>query len=300
MEAESLGNACALGAAATWAVALVLFKRTGERVTPIALNLFKNVVGLVLLGGTLLVLGEGFESLRRYPLADIGILMLSGFIGITLADTIFLEALNTLGVGLISIVECLYSPCVMLFAFVLLAERMSGWDYVGAVLILTGVLVSSRHTPPVGRTRRQLVVGIAGAAVAMVMMAFGIVIAKPVLEIDDFPVIWAAAVRLLVGTVALAVITLASPARKAHWSVFRPSSVWKFSVPASIFGAYVSMILWIAGFKYAQASIAGVLNQMTVVFAMILAAIFLREGFDRRKCIAAALALSGAVIVTLD
>ncbi len=49
-----LGQACALLSALIWAFALVLFKLSGERITPLALNLYKNIVGLVLLTLTLL------------------------------------------------------------------------------------------------------------------------------------------------------------------------------------------------------------------------------------------------------
>ena len=55
-----LGEALALGAALTWVISVILFKRS-EEISPLGLNLFKNVLTVLLLVITLCVLGEGIE-----------------------------------------------------------------------------------------------------------------------------------------------------------------------------------------------------------------------------------------------
>lgn len=299
MGKDLFGQACALLAAITWAFALVLFKRTGERIPPLALNLFKNVVGLILLVATLCFMPDGFAAFHRYPREDIVILIISGLLGIALADTVFFHALNLIGVGIVSIVDCLYSPFIILFSYLILSEELSLSGYVGTGLILVGVLITSRLTPPADRTRGQLVLGVILGASAMAFMTFGIVIAKPVLEVYDFPLILATALRMLAGTLALAILALASPLREKHWSAFRLTATWRISIPASILGAYFALIFWMAGFKYTSAAVAGILNQTSVIFAIILAAVFLKESFSMRKAIAATLAMVGVVLVTL-
>lgn len=293
--AQLQGEIYALLTAVVWAFALVLFKRSGERVSPLALNLFKNVIGLALLAATLTIMWDGPGVLRQYPRQDICILVFSGIVGIALADTALFAALNLIGVGILSIVDCLYAPSIILFAWLLLSETLTWPLYVGGALVLGGIVVSSRHPPPPGRTRRQLVGGALLGALALALMGFGIVLAKPLLEY--FPLIWATTIRLLAGTGALALLALASSKRREHWSVFKPSPVWWHSVPASVLGAYVSMILWVAGFKYAKASSVAILNQTSVIFALILATLILKEAFTRRKLVAVVLAMGGALIV---
>jgi drug/metabolite transporter (DMT)-like permease len=297
MTGHVAGQAYSLLAAVMWAFALVLFKRSGESVPPMALNLFKNTVGILLLAATLPLLEGGYGAIWDCSRADVYILMLSGFIGIALADTMFFHGLNLIGVGIIAIVDCLYSPLVILFSWLMLSEELSVFHYVGAALILVGVFISSRHAPPPDRTRAQLIVGILVTAGSMAMMAFGIVIAKPVL--NQVPLLWAAMLRLLVGTVTLALFMSASTRRREIWSVFRPSAVWRFSLPASVLGSYLSTVLWIAGFKYTYASVAGILNQTSTIFAIILAALLLNERFTLRKAVAVTVAMSGVVLVTL-
>ncbi|MCH7994212.1 MAG: EamA family transporter, partial [Planctomycetes bacterium] len=70
MDTDLKGEICALAAAITWATALVLFKRSGERVPPLPLNLFKNVTALILLVVTLAVMGEGMDELRKFAVSD--------------------------------------------------------------------------------------------------------------------------------------------------------------------------------------------------------------------------------------
>jgi drug/metabolite transporter (DMT)-like permease len=297
MHNHPVGMTCALLAALAWAFALVLFKRSGEQIVPLALNLFKNVVGTILLAATLVILRQGLAALHGQPAEDIAILAFSGIIGIALADTLFFYGLNRVGVGLVSIADCTYSPFIILFSFLLLGEQLLLSHYVGAGLILFGVATASGHKPPPGRTRGQIAVGMLLAAAGMGSMAFGIVIAKPALE--RTPLIWATLIRLLAGTAVLAIVTAVSRDRKALWSVFRPSAAWKYSLPAAVLGMYLALLLWIAGFKYTWASMAGILNQTSVIFAIILASLILKEGFTRRKLIAVVAALAGVLLVTL-
>lgn len=301
MANDWLGPTCSILTALAWAVAVVLFKTSGERIPPMVLNLFKNSIGLFLMFATLVVTGDGLGAIRVFPREDIYILFVSGVIGIALADTIFFHSLNLIGVGISAIVDCLYSPLVILFSWYLLSEDLTWNVGLGAALILSGVLTASHISPPRNRTRGQLLLGMILGAVAMALMAYGIALAKLVFDFDQFPLMWATTLRMLGGTVVLAALTAASPKRKVLYAVFRPSAIWKVAIPASVMGAYVSMILWVAGFKYTpKASIAGILNQTSTVFAIILATVFLKESFGLRKLAAVLLAVAGVLLVTLQ
>ncbi|MBW7906471.1 MAG: DMT family transporter [Phycisphaerae bacterium] len=295
---NGFGELCALSAAAVWALAIMCFKRSGERISPVALNLFKNAVAIVLLAVTLPLTKGGLAALGGASAYDLAILAISGVIGISIADTLFFRGLNLCGVGLVSIVDCSYTPFTLFFSWLLLGEQLTPLQYAGVLLVLTGVLISTRHAPPPGRTRVQLLTGILMALSAMACMAFGIVMAKPVLT--QWPTVPAAAVRIFAGTLVLVPFTLMLRERAEIWGVFVPSRAWRAAVPGSILGAYVSLLLWIAGFQYTQAAaVAAVLNQTSTVFALLLATLVLREPLGGRKLAAVSLALSGVLTVTL-
>lgn len=299
-EHHLLGQTYALLAAITWATALVLFKRSGEQYSPLALNLYKTMVGLVLLLGTLCLQplwGDNpLLAVEQHGWRSAGILLLSGALGIALADTIFFYALNLIGVGLISIVDCAYTPFVVLFSWLLLEEDVTMLHYVGGLLVISGVFIASQHEPPIGRTRGQLILGMLLAPFAIGLMAFGIVLAKPVLQ--GYPMFEATSLRMLAGSALLVLFASLDRNRRQNWAVFRPNAIWRFALPASILGTYLSMIFWVGGFKYTTAMTAAVLNQTSVIFALLLAAVFLRERLDERKIASVVLALAGVVLVT--
>lgn len=293
---SGLGEACALGSALVWAMAVMFFKRSGERISPVALNLFKNSVAIILLALTLIVTGDHLKLPGEWK-NDLAILALSGIVGISIADTLFFRALNLCGVGIVSIVDCTYTPFIAVFSWFILGEQLAPVQYVGIALVLSGVLIATRHKPPPDRTRAQLLAGILLAVAAMASMGWAVVIAKPVVE--RWPVIPATSVRVLAGTLALIPFSLVLRERASIWRVFVPSRAWPAALTGSILGAYLSMILWIGGFKYAPATVAAVLNQTTTVFAILLATFVLREPFGGRKLSAVLLALSGVLTVTL-
>ncbi len=305
MDPERRGEIYALLAALTWAVALLLYRKSTDRVSPVAMNLFKNAVGLVLLAATIGVLaaahGLGFGRdeaavLRTVSLRDMGWLLLSGVIGISVADTLFLRGLQLTGVGLVSIADCCYCPSALLFSWAMLGERITPVQGAGALLIIGGVLVAARHDPPHGRTRAEIAFGMMLAAFSVALMALGIVMATPMIRV--LSPAWVAGLRLAAGTLVLAGFASVGADRREVWAVFRPAAWWKAALPGSVLGMYVCLLLWVAGFKYAHVPIVAILNQTSVIFAILLASVFLRESFTRRKLAAVTLALAGVAVVT--
>ena len=298
MSNDLIGQLNALAAALTWAFALVLFKKTDGRIHPFAMNLYKNVLGVGLLLVTIPLIGEPWQAVLEHPKEDVFILLVSGFLGIALADTIFFYSLNLVGVSIFAIVECAYSPIVLLVSWMLIGESLDLPHYIGGAMILGAVFISTRHPPPPGRTRGQIMLGVLLGILSIAFMAVGIVMAKPVLTSANFPLMWAVAIRMAAGASCLTLIVLASPQRGELLSVFRPNRLWVYLLPGSFLGAYLSMIFWVAGFKYTSATIAAVLNQTSMIFAIILAVIILKERMTPRKLAAVVLAAGGVVLIT--
>lgn len=290
-----LGEILSILAALSWAVSIILFRKTREDLPAVALNLFKNLITVVLLAATLLVLG--IPLLPDRPRSDWLLLAASGLLGISLADTLFFLSLSRLGAGLVAVVDTLYSPAVIALSVVFLGERVGPQVVVGAALVLGAILVGAADRPPAGRSRRDVVVGIVLGAVAIVCMGGGIVLVKGILA--DSSVLWASAVRMVFGVAGLLPLLFVRRWRDDTLELMRPGRVWIHLLPASVLGGTVSMAAWLGGFKFTDASVAAILNQLSTIFLFVLAAAFLNEPLTPRRGIAVAMAVAGAAVVAL-
>lgn len=290
-----MGEIFALSTAVTWSIAVILFKKSGEKVPPFALNFFRVAVSSLLFLLMFVIIRKPIFGVA--PLKDYLILIASGVIAIAVSDTLFHMCLNRVGAGLNAIVDGLYSPSIVFFAWLLIGEKLGPWQLAGMGAVLLGIFIATRHDPPPGATKRQLGFGIMWGVLSMLTLGIGIVIAKPVL--NHSPVLWATAVRQIGTFLAMLPVALLLPSRKKIFSNFRPISSWKYMIPGTVIGSFLSLIFWIGGMKYTQAGTAAILNQTSSIHIIILATIFLKEPLTKRKIAALVLALAGILMVTI-
>jgi len=288
-----MGEIYALSCALVWAFAVVFFRRSGETMPPLALNLFRVGFSSVLVLITLAIGGQSL--LHRAPLHDYLMLIASGIIAIALSDTLFHAALNRVGAGINAVVDTLYSPFTALGAFAYLGERLDAWQIGGMLLVISSVVVVTRMEPPVGTSRRTLISGILLGVAAMAALAIGVVLAKPVLANAD--VVWATSVRQLGALAVLLPAALIFPGRSARLRALKPGTGWKHAIPGTVFGSYLALMLWIAGMKHTAVGKAAILNQTSTIYVLVLASLLLGEKFTRRTALAAVLALGGVLLV---
>jgi len=291
-----MGITCSIAAALFWSVAIILFKKSGDNFSPMALNLFKCTVTLVLLILTLLLCG--IDLFPEKPAYDWIMFCVSGLLGIALADTLFFIALSRLGAGMTAIVDCLYLPIVIFISFIFLDEILGIKGLFGATLVFIAIFVGSASKKGVSVTGIDFYIGIILGIFAITLIAGSIVMLKRLLENTN--VLWASFARVLAGTLGLYIVVLLSPGRKKLLAELYPSKTWFSALPASVAGNYIAMIAWLAGMKYTMVSVAAVLNQLSTVFIFILAAIFLKEPVTLPRVSATILAVSGAILATMS
>lgn len=289
-----IGEALALGSAAAWAIGVILARQLGASLPPLALNLMKNGLVLVLLAPVVLFLHAG--QWPQMPARDLALVLASGVLGIALADTLYFRALNELGAGRMGVIGNLYSPLVLLMGFLWLDERLGARQWLGFGLVGLGVLLVARP-PSEWRTRpahtlRGVLIGMS----AIALMAIAIVMVKRILE--EQPLLWVTLLRLI-GAVGGLLLIAAWPAMRRH-RAFDPRRVpWHRLILAALIGQGLSMVFWLGGYKYTSASVAAILNESASVFLVILAALWLREPLGRRGVVGVLLTFSGIACMLL-
>lgn len=289
------GEFFALSSAFVWALAIVLFRRAGSTLPALETNLFKVLLAFVLLWPTLFLV-EGM-TLPRYSPLELGIVILSGYLGIAVADTWYLRALHLVGAGRIGIVSSLLSPFVILLSVLFLGERLGPWQVGGFALVMMGVLLvtwqENREKVDPGSLRAGMAWGIA----AVFFMALGVVMVKEILETRSF--LWTVQLRVVGGLLGM-LLYLASRKRLASsWQQFRQPLPWGTIVVASLLATYVSMLMWLYSYKLIPASVSSILNQSSNAWIVLLAWLLLREYIGWRKFWGLVLTTVGVLIMLL-
>ncbi|HRD71989.1 MAG TPA: DMT family transporter [Aquimonas sp.] len=288
-----IGEALSVGCALAWAVGVILYRRLGEHLPPLALTFVKNsLVWVMLVISVLVVHGPAWPALTA---TQWFLTALSGVLGMALADVLYLRALNAIGAGAMGIIGNLYSPFVIALSFVFLGERFGPQQALGFGLVMAGVVLVGYRSPLKEQVPGQAKGMLLGAA-SIAVMAVAIVIVKRVLE--ESPLFWITLIRM---SAALVVLGAVLAWRGELRSVVTGMSMlpWRLLLPAAFVGQYLSTLMWLGGYKFAPASVAAVLNESASAFIVLLAWLWLKEPVSRRAITGIALTLTGVTVMLI-
>jgi drug/metabolite transporter (DMT)-like permease len=294
MSEDLLGKVAALSCALIWAFAVIFFKRSGETVQPVSLNLFKTIVSSMMFAVTMVLTGTSFFPQGADSINCL-MLIISGVIGICISDNLFLKSLNLLGAGLSAIVDCLYSPFIVIFSWVIFSDTPVLSVIGGGILIISAILIATLKSGKDQINSKNIIYGIILGAIAMLLQSFSVILMKP--AIMHFPILWVIEIRLLAALAALIIQVLFMKNRNELLLSFIRAKTWQFALPASVLGSYFSMMLWIWAFRLTDLSSAVILNQTNAIFIVVLAGIFLKEPLTVRRVFASITAVIGSVLV---
>ncbi len=136
-----IGELAALGAAISWAVSALFYKKALEGAKPIS----ANIIRLALTGSILLlvVVAIGrFGVLTGMSWELFVLTAVSGIIGLGVGDTMYLMSLKSIGVSRAVPITCTYPLFSLLWAL-MFGEQITISVMIGAVVIVLGILILS-------------------------------------------------------------------------------------------------------------------------------------------------------------
>lgn len=289
----NLGDIYAILTAICWSCGVICFDIAGRVLNSLQISLLKNIVGVLGFIGFLLLQGDPFPVFDQH---DYFILVVSGLIGVALGDLLFLASLRRIGSGMSAIISTSYSVSIFILAYIMYQEVISVFAYFGGALVISGVIVGTMESPE-NRAPRDIYIGIFYGFLAHFFTAYSVLLLRPVME--SHPVVPIALVRFTTGIIfsAAAIVYLNG------YSELRETMAKGFGhvylLAGSFLGTFLSVIFWLSGYKYTLAGRAAIYNQLSTIFIIILAAIFLKEVMTTKKWAAVSLALLGAFIVSI-
>jgi drug/metabolite transporter (DMT)-like permease len=285
-----LGGAAALTSAAAWAYGSILFRKLGDRVSPLGINLIKGIIGILYLG--LAVLASGIEPLNSRVFIMLGA---SGLLGIAFGDTLFFKALMYLGPRLTILLGTLGPAFTVFLSVIFLREHPSLRSWIGIIITFAGVTWVLWEGAPKERIKENWFAGLKYGLLSALCMSLGIILAKK--GVASISALEATFIRFLGALLGLFFWTAATGKLKSTLSPFRDFKLLRFafiSVFVVIFGGFW---LFIVALKYTDASVAVVLNSTTPLFILPMTALLMKEKVTLRVVIGAVLAVCGIILI---
>lgn len=255
-------------AAACWALAALFSAPVSRKMGAFAFTRWRMVFATVMLGGAATVMGT-WGTLNP---ALIGVLVLSGFIGIFIGDTVLFACMNRLGPRRSGILFATHSMMSAVLAALFLGERMSGLAMVGCALLVGGVMTAIAFGKRAGSeseweaTRGRLAVGVGLGLLAALGQALGTLVVKPVMGPDVDPVA-ASAIRMAAGFGFHAVLLVVG------WKPARLEAVmdkrdWLLLAGSAFMSMALGMTLILAALKYGSAGLVGMLSSISPILLL--------------------------------
>ncbi|WP_013320420.1 DMT family transporter [Gloeothece verrucosa] len=284
-----IGIFAGLGSAASWAMGSILFKRLGERISPLAMTFAKGSLSIILLALALAFIG--YESIEEQSLL---LLILSGLLGIAVSDTLFFEALQDLEAHSLVLLMTFGQVFTVVLAVLFLGEQPSRVQWAGIFLIVLGITVVliSKIT---GEEKASRLKGMILGLLAVICMSVSLIIIKD--SLDSVSALSATFIRMISGTTGilfLGVITNKLGRWMLPFSDVKLGGLFVVSVCVVTFGGFW---LSIVAFKYLDVAIANTLISTEPLFVLPLAAIFAQEKVTLKAVVGTAITTTGIILL---
>ena len=275
-----------------WASGVILFQVSGQLLGSMHINVLKNTIGVIGFISFLMIQGNRFPV---FTYDEMMILTISAILGVAIGDYFYLSALRNLGAGLNAIVGTTFSLSIFILSYLMFGEVISIRGYIGGFFVISGIVIATIELPK-NKSRKDITQGIVYGLIAQVLTAFSVLMIKPVMAVH--PVVPIALIRFgigaLIGIIFLYYKEGGSDLIKTYKKGFSHIPL----VLGAFFGTFLSVIFWLAGYKYTLAGRAAIYNQLSTILIILMAALFLKEKMNNRKWFAVCCALSGAILVS--
>jgi DME family drug/metabolite transporter len=139
-----IGEFAALGAAVSWTISALLYRKALLSAKPISANIVRLTLTSMALLAFLAVVGK-FSVLLSLPGNIVVLACVSGVIGLGVGDTLYMVSLKSIGVGRAVPITCTYPLFNLLWAVFLVGECVTLPIVVGAVAIVFGIWMLGQH-----------------------------------------------------------------------------------------------------------------------------------------------------------
>lgn len=285
-----LGVIAALTSAASWAFATVVFERLGKIIPYAGITFLKGLFSVLLM--LLLVVWAG--NLYSVSAHDAMILVFSGIIGIAVGDTLFFKSLQDLGAKMQVLYFMLGQIITMLLSFLLLGDLLSTEEYVGAMILLCGIVIVmwGRQEDHPNKTR-----GIIGGFISILCFSISAIMIK--FTESNIDIISASFYRMLAGTLIMSLVGITTKSIKSWMLPLKHCSTLALFLLNVLVITIGGFILSMYAIKTISVSLASILSTTEPVFVLLLSYLINHEKISGRELIGATVSIIGLLIIVM-
>lgn len=267
------GEIAAIAAALVWAISTWLYSQTSHHFSALQMNIIKGVIAstMMLMVMPLLPLPELHIS-PQY----VGVLAVSGMVGIAIGDSAYFAALKRIGPNRTLLLESLAPPLSGILALAMLGSVIGFRSWLG--IIITTLAVTFTLFQARGSAQNQEAAvsksGIGFGLLASFCQAFGVVISHYALVEGNLPPLLGALIRLSIGVASLAAV-IGFIEHKPFKSIYQgwkflPSKTVGILLSAIFFGTFIALWLQQVALKFANPAIAQTLMSTSPLFILLI------------------------------
>ena len=316
-----MGELAALIAALTWSATSVALTSLSARTSPVVLSALRLGSATLLMPPILWISGQTGD-LGEAPTWTLVQVILSGFVGYGLGDTVYILGLKRLGMQrTFPVTMALFIGLTVVGGVVLLDEPFSWGLPAGALLIGAGIYLIV--IPGAAKLSQPALVPIAEPAAAAlaplpaqnsakgpgadiagygILLLVGVLWAAATLWLasakGDLGAVAAGAIRTPAGAVALLGFALAIQPHELKAPFLNRNHILAI-VAAGVVGTAFGSLMYVYAVVTAGAAKTAVLSATSPLLAMPLSILFLKERFTQRIGIGTILCVAGIVLVVL-
>lgn len=206
----------AIGTAACFAISSLLAYDAARTLGAIVFSFVR--MSIVAVGFAILVLMSGFDPSLDF--SDISLLVVSGVLGVFLADTLRYSSLARIGPSLQSLLNTTAAPFALVLGFLVLGQVVSGLALLGTAIVFGGLVLAifSRNFDALTRFSGEssnVTGGVLFGLASALSQAGSVLVAAPVM-LDGADLVSATFIRSLAGSLSLLLPVVLSAERKAQ------------------------------------------------------------------------------------
>ena len=288
---EVIGFVAALASAASWAFCTVMFDRIGKVIPFAGITFLKGTFSIILMAFLTMFMG-GFTSLT---LEEGFYLALSGIIGIAIGDTLFFRSLQDLGAKVQVLYFMLGQIVTMFLSFLVLNEVLTLWQYIGALILLIGILIVTWGKQEDHPNKRR---GIIGGFLSILCFSVSTIMVK--IYIGHIDVVTATFYRMVFGTIVVMFVGVTSKKIVTWVSPLRDRKILALFLINVIVLTLGGFLLSMLAIKNISVSLASILSTTEPIFVLLFAWLINKEKATRNELMGAVITILGLLMIILN